>query len=96
LEELVSRLRFTRDEAECEAKRLATEFVAGLSNANGAQCRSVSPDGWAPKRRSSKHPVAWVVVFVFPPSDPHVVQDGGELFISVDLESKAVSTRELL
>ena len=88
----MSRLRFTREEAKAEATRLATEFVARLPGTEASRCLGARPDGRLPKSRSSKHPVNWIVTFTFWPSD--VVVDGGELDISVDLESKTVSTRQ--
>jgi hypothetical protein len=86
------RLRFTREEAEAEATRLAIEFVAGLPGAASGRCTRTYPDSMAPTSRSSKHPVAWVVVFIFHPLE--VRMDGGELFVTVDLETKAVAIRE--
>ncbi len=45
-----------------------------------------------PLGRASKHPVAWVVMYSpIPPVD--VVNDGGELLVTVDLESGEVGLR---
>jgi hypothetical protein len=85
------RLRFTREEAEAEATRLATEYVRGLPGAESMRCVRAHPDSMAPKSRTSKHPVVWKVVFVF--HDSTVLMDGGELFVSVDLETEAVSLK---
>lgn len=90
----VPRLRFTREEAEAEAIRLATEFVAGVPGAESYQCQKASPDKRQPKNLCSKHPIYWLVTFV-PPPEPGVVIDGGELFVSVDLETKTVAIPEL-
>ncbi len=85
------RLGFTRAEAEAEAVRLATEFVAGLPGAASARCIGASADRSRSRSATGKHPVAWSVGFVFHP--PGVVMDGGELFVAVDLETKVVTTR---
>lgn len=86
------RLRFTRAEAESEAIRLATEFVAALPRSAPGRCIGAYPDRIAPKGRGSKHPVNWDVGFVFHP--PGVAYLGGEVFVMVDLETQAVATRE--
>jgi hypothetical protein len=49
------------------------------------------PDGLEPKSSASKHPVAWIVVFA-PCQSHEVVMDGGELFVKVNIETKAVSS----
>jgi len=85
------RLRFSREEAEAEARRLATEFVSCLPGVERLQCRSAMPDGLEPKSSASKHPVAWIVVFA-PCQSHEVVMDGGELFVKVNIETKAVSS----
>ena len=88
------RLRFTREEAESEAKRLATEFLTGLSGAQSAQCSGAHPDPRVPNRPSSKHPVAWLVYFIPSASDPNAVVDG-EACVSVNLETRAVAMSEV-
>ena len=87
------RLRFTRAEAEAEAIRLATAFVASLPGAESEQCVGAVPDSMAAPSRSSKHPVAWIVIFKA--SQPSgVMMDGGELFIVVNLETNRVAIRD--
>lgn len=86
------RLRFTRAGAEIEAIRLATAFVATMPGAGYARCIGAVADPFAPRSTSSKHPLVWSVRFVFHP--PGVVMDGGELFVAVNLETRAVTTRE--
>jgi hypothetical protein len=85
-------LRFTRRQAEAEAICLSTEFVSDLPDAASSRCIGAYADEMAPKSRSTKIPVVWVVGFVFHP--PEVVMDGGELFVTVDLETKVVAIRE--
>jgi hypothetical protein len=86
------RLRFTREEAEAEATRLATEFVSGMAGAECARCLGAFPDRMMPKTSSSKHPVVWVVAFVFHP--PDVIVDGGEIFVTVNLQTKVAGQCE--
>ncbi len=86
------RLRFTRAEAEAEATRRATQLVSGIPGAASSRCIGAIPDPLAPRGRSTKHPVSWIVAFVFHP--PEVIIDGGELFVAVDLETGAVAIRE--
>jgi hypothetical protein len=90
--ERMSRLRFTREQAQAEASRRAAEFVSARFTYAGAQLRGTYPDTAVPRSRSSKHPVAWVAVFAFDPPGG-AVMDGGELFVSVDLESGVVAVR---
>ena len=59
----MGRLRFTREEAQLEAARRASEFVSGLPSCTGLRLRGTHPDTTAPQSRASKHPVAWIVVF---------------------------------
>jgi hypothetical protein len=87
----LSRLRFTIAEAEREATRLATEFVAGLPDTEAARCIGTVPDPFAQKSARTKHPTVWIVTFVF--HTPDVVVDGGELSVTVDLETRAVEIR---
>ncbi len=83
------RLRFTREEAAAEATRRATEFVAGLPGGESGRCTGAFPDPFAIRSRNTKHPVSWVVRFVFHP--PEVIQDGGDLLIAVNLETGAAT-----
>jgi hypothetical protein len=89
----MARLRFTREEAEAEAMRRASEFVSVLPGASTDQCVGAYPDTTAMRSRSSKHPVAWLVVFKTP-LPPGVVMDSGELFVTVNLETNVVAIRE--
>lgn len=89
----MARLRFTRAEAEAEATRLASEFVAGLPGTSTDRCIGAFPDKTIPRSRASKHPVAWVVVFKTP-QPPGVVMDGGELFVKVNLETNSVAIHD--
>jgi hypothetical protein len=86
------RLRFTLADAEAEATRLATEFVTRLPHSASARHVRTVPDGTAPQSSSSKHPVAWCVMFVYHPLE--VVMDGGELFVAVNLETKTAYIHE--
>lgn len=89
----MTRLRFTRTEAETQAKRLASDFVSGLPWASSYRCVHAHPDTTVPKSGASKHPVAWVVMFKSP-DPPGVVVDGGELFVTVNVETNAVAIAE--
>jgi hypothetical protein len=89
----MTRLRFTRADAEAEATRLALEFVAGLPGCGSDRCVGAFPDTSAPRSRASKHPVAWLVVFKAPQL-AGVVMDGGEMFVSVNLQTNAIAIRE--
>ncbi len=84
------RLRYSRAAAEAEATRRAEAFVAGRPDWNWYRHRGTVPDTPAPPSPASKHPVAWVAVFVLIPPDGGLI-DGGELFVAVDLESGTVS-----
>jgi hypothetical protein len=86
------RLRFTLKEAEAEATRLAAEFIAARPGYSSARCKGAVPDRCAPRSRSSKHPLTWLVCFVFHP--PEVIMDGGELFVAVNLETGVVTIKE--
>lgn len=86
------RLRFTREEAEAEASRRAAEFVAQLPRCEFMRQQGVYPDTTVVRSHSSKHPVAWVVVFAYEPGEG-AVMDGGELIVTVDLESGVVAVR---
>jgi hypothetical protein len=87
------RLRFTRAEAEGEALRLATEFVAKLPGSESDRCVGIVPDAMTPQSNASKHPVVWVAIFKTP--QPHgEVMDGGELFVTVNLETNTVNIRD--
>mgnify|MGYP006969361497 CR=1 FL=1 len=89
----MTRRRFTRAEAEAEATRFASEFVAGRRGCSSDHCVGAFPDATAPRGRASKHPLAWVVVFKAP-QPPGVVMDGGELFVAVNLETNTIAVLE--
>jgi len=89
----MGRLRFTRQQAQNEAARRASEFVSGLPGYTDFRLQGTHPDTTVPKSHNSKHPVAWLVVFRFDQRAGGVI-DGGELFVAVDLESGAVAIRE--
>ena len=86
----MTRLRYTRAEAETEAARLAMEFVQGLPDTEDAKLYRVSPVNSAPKSDASKFPVVWSAMFVFPSPAGSVI-DGGELIVTVNIETKAVT-----
>jgi hypothetical protein len=86
------RLRFTREEAEAEAKRLAEEYVAELPGLTPTRFVRTYPDRTVPRSGDSKHPVTWVALFEFSHAPGEVV-DGGELFVVVNLATKAASIR---
>ena len=88
----MARLRFTKAQAQAEASRRAAEFVSARPTFAGARLRGAYPDAAVPQSQNSKHPVAWVAVFAFDPPDG-ALMDGGEFFVSVDLESGAVAVR---
>jgi hypothetical protein len=75
-----------------EATRLAKAFVDTLPNARSARCLGAHPDTFAPKSSSSKFPIVWTVAFVFHP--PEVVADGGELLVSVNLDTRSIAVWE--
>ena len=89
----MARLRYSQEEAQAEATRRAEAFVAGRPDLAKWRHRGTHPDTLVPPSRASKHPVAWVAVFVPAPPDGGVI-DGGELFVAVDLESGSVAVRE--
>lgn len=90
---IMGRIRFTREQAQHEAVRRASEFVSGLpSYASSVRLRHALPDPTAAKSCTSKHPIAWIVVFASDLPDG-AIMDGGELFVAVDLESGVVAIR---
>ena len=88
----VARLRYSRVEAQAEATRRAEAFVADRSDCDQFRLRGAFPDSLLPPSRASKHPVAWVVMFSPSPPEGGGI-DGGELFVTVDLESGAIGVR---
>ena len=86
------RIRLTREEMRDEAIRLASEFVAQLPYAESARFKGAGPDTSSPTSDASKFPIVWNVAFVFHP--PDVVMDGGELFVTVNVETGAVTLCE--
>jgi hypothetical protein len=89
----MGRLRFTRQQAQNEAARRASEFLSGLPSCTGFRLQGTHPDTTVARSHNSKHPVAWLVVFRLDQPDGGVM-DGGELFVAVDLESGAVAIRD--
>ena len=85
----MARLRYSRAEAQAEATRRAEAFVADRPDRDDLQHRGTFPDSPVPPSRASKHPVAWVAMFAGVPLDGGVM-DGGELFVTVDLERDTV------
>jgi hypothetical protein len=85
----VSRLRYTPEQAEAEAKRLAESYVARLQNVDGYIFRRAIANGHVPKSPATKLPVVWHAVFTrdYPRG---VVVDGGELVVVVNIETKDV------
>lgn len=88
----MTRLRYSRAEAEAEATRRAIEFVNRRPDRDALRHCHTSPDSFGTPSRSSKHPVSWVAVFA-PVMPEGAVIDGGELFVAVDLESGAIVVR---
>ena len=88
----MARLRFTREEAQQEATRLATAFVQGQRQLPPLRWISTTAAHEEPKREASKHPVVWNVMFALIPP-PGATIDGGELDIVVDLETKSAAIR---
>jgi len=86
-------LRYSRAEAEAEATRRAEAFVAERSDRGEFRHRRTYPDPSVPPSGSSKHPVAWIAVYAPIPRDGEVI-DGGELFVTVDLEAGTVAVRD--
>ena len=86
----MARLRFTK------AGRRRRRGGRPSSFPRGRPCRCSAPrrlpDAAVPQSQNSKHPVAWVTVFAFDPPDG-ALMDGGKFFVSVDLESGAVTVR---
>jgi hypothetical protein len=89
----VARIRFSRAEAESEATRLAEEFIAGRADRDQFRHRVTRPDPLAVPSCASKHPVAWVVAFEPIPKNGEAI-DGGELFVTVDLEAGSVAIQQ--
>lgn len=85
----MARLRYSRAEAETEATRRAEAFVAARPDCERFRFRGTFPDTAVPPSRASKHPVVWVATFQLVPENGDVI-DGGELLVSVDLESGRV------
>ncbi len=82
----MTRLRYSLAEAKQAATEIAIEAIGTLNTIHPARLVSISPDRTAPQGIASKHPTRWIVAFVC--HDPEVVLDGGEIFVSVDLETK--------
>jgi hypothetical protein len=61
-----------------------------MPGTESARCIGAFADAFTQRSASSKHPVVWSVGFVFHP--PDVVMDGGELFVAVNLETRAATT----
>jgi len=80
------RLRFTPEQAEAEAKRLAEAYVERSPNAKGYRFRRAGADQHAPKSESTKLPVIWHAMFARDYSEG-VVVDGGELVVVVNIET---------
>ncbi|VTU02344.1 unnamed protein product [Gemmataceae bacterium] len=85
----MARLRYSRAEAEAEATRRAEAFVAVRPDRERFRFRGAFPDTAVSPRRASKHPVVWVAMFQLIPENGDVI-DGGELLVSVDLETGRV------
>ena len=81
----MSRLRYSRAEAEAEAIRRAGALVAGRPDCDQWRLRGASPNPLVPPSQASKHPVGWLVLFAPVPPEGELI-DGGELFVAVDLE----------
>ena len=89
----MSRLRHTLEEARDFAELLADNLVAGTSWSSTVQKVGASPASLERQGKSSKHPTVWTVVYQM--RMPHgSTIDGGEVFVNVDLESKAATFRE--
>lgn len=86
----MARIRYSRPQAEAEAAQRAKAFVAGLPFGADLRLAWCEPDPSAPSRRTSKHPLFWVAVFRSAAFDGEIV-DGGETFVTVDLESDVVA-----
>jgi hypothetical protein len=89
----MARLRYSWLEAQAEATRRAESFMAVRPDRDRFRLRGAGPDTLVPPSQASKHPVAWVVMYAPVPPEGGVI-DGGELFVTVDLESGAVGVRE--
>ena len=81
------RLRFTLEEMENVAIRLAIEHMRSVDPSGSSLCLGAVPDKGAPKSRCSKHPVVWSVGFVW--HAPEVVLDGGDLWVQVNVETQS-------
>lgn len=88
----MARLRYSLAAAQAEATRRAAAFVAGRPDRDELRHRGTYPDSLVSPSRVSKHPVAWVAVFAPIPAEGCVI-DGGELFVTVDLESGSIAVR---
>lgn len=85
----MARLRYSREEAQAEAVRWAKAFIAEWPDGGQWRFLRAFPNSLAPTSETSKHPVAWFVLFAPVPPEDGVV-DGGELWVAVDLESGSV------
>ena len=88
----MARVQHSKAEAQAEATRRATAFIAERDDRDYWRHISTTPDTVGPQRRTAKSPVVWVAMYA--PILPSAgVIDGGELFVVVDLESDTVGLR---
>jgi hypothetical protein len=83
---MMARLRYSLEEAKQAATQIAIEAIGMVETDYPARLISVAPDRAARQGLASKHPTRWMAVFVC--HDPEMVLDGGETFVSVDLETR--------
>lgn len=85
----MGRVRYSLKQAEAEARRLASEFFSRELEYKGMKLSSVTPHLFAPQKRASKHPTAWIAKYSPAPVANEVI-DGGELLLLIDLETASV------
>lgn len=87
------RLRHTLEEARNLAELLADKLIASTSWGSSLQSLGASPATLDTQGNSSKHPTRWIVT-----CKPRLPQgstvDGGEVFVSLDLESESATFRD--
>lgn len=86
----MARLKFSRPEAEAEATRLAQKIIAARSDCFTWRHLGTHPDTNALPSRGSKHPIHWIVTFAPIPRGGEII-DGGELIMTVNLETGLIS-----
>lgn len=88
----MTRLRYSREQAEAEAISRAEAFLADRPDRDQWRLDGACPNTLVPRSQTSKHPAAWLVLFAPVPPGGGVI-DGGELLVAVDLEADTIAIR---